>query len=106
MVLVYGITRLVRFIFLIAIIRLIIYIITLLVLPRAFWLYPNLFEDCGVLESFQPLYGWDEPKKSKKGKSSKSASKPETESSGAATGVKPAENAPTKRKVVLEEVDE
>lgn len=102
-----GLLGLLGLFFLIAIIRLIIYIITLLVLPRAFWLYPNLFEDCGVLESFQPLYGWDEPKKSKKkSKSSKSASKPETESSGAATGVKPTENAPTKRKVVLEEVDE
>ncbi|EGW34943.1 uncharacterized protein SPAPADRAFT_58071 [Spathaspora passalidarum NRRL Y-27907] len=38
-----------------AIVRLIIYIISLVAFPKPFWLFPNLFEDCGVLESFQPL---------------------------------------------------
>lgn len=100
-----GLLGLLGLFFLIAIIRLIIYIITLVVLPRAFWLYPNLFEDCGVIESFQPLYAWDEPKTKKKGKSKKS-SKSEPETSGVATGAQTTENVPAKRKVVLEEVDE
>ncbi|GAV55315.1 hypothetical protein ZYGR_0AS06390 [Zygosaccharomyces rouxii] len=48
--------------FVIAIIRIVIY---LLLLPFAnqnggFWLFPNLFEDCGVIESFRPLYGFGE----------------------------------------------
>lgn len=48
--------------FVVAIIRLIIY---LLLLPFAnqkggFWIFPNLFEDCGVIESFKPLYGFGE----------------------------------------------
>ncbi|KAH9386320.1 translocation protein SEC62 [Nematocida major] len=26
---------------------------------KHFWLFPNLYADCGILESFMPLYGWD-----------------------------------------------
>ncbi|KAJ1918839.1 Translocation protein S62 [Mycoemilia scoparia] len=48
--------------FVIAIIRLILYVISLVALPRGFWLFPNLFEDVGFIESFIPLYGWEEPK--------------------------------------------
>lgn len=45
--------------FLLAIIRLIIYLISLAVVKEkgGFWIFPNLFEDCGVLESFKPFYG-------------------------------------------------
>lgn len=48
--------------FVLAILRLVVYLITL---PMSkdkggFWLFPNLFEDCGVLESFRPLYGYGE----------------------------------------------
>lgn len=48
--------------FVIAIVRVIVY---LLLLPftnqnGGFWLFPNLFEDCGVIESFKPLYGFGE----------------------------------------------
>ncbi|ORE05661.1 translocation protein [Rhizopus microsporus var. microsporus] len=57
----------------IALIRLVLYIITLPVLPRGFWLFPNLFADCGVIESFIPLYGFDEPKEKKKKKSTSSS---------------------------------
>ncbi|RKP13833.1 translocation protein sec62 [Piptocephalis cylindrospora] len=46
-----------------AIIRLIIYVISLPILPVGFWLFPNLFADCGFFESFVPLYGWDESEK-------------------------------------------
>jgi translocation protein SEC62 len=58
----------------IAIVRLILFIITMVILPRGFWLFPNLFEDCGVIDSFKPLYGWDEPKQKKKASSSSSSS--------------------------------
>ncbi|GAA5804420.1 translocation protein Sec62-domain-containing protein [Helicostylum pulchrum] len=52
----------------IAIVRLVLYIISYPILPRGFWLFPNLFEDVGVVESFVPLYGFD-PVKEKKSKS-------------------------------------
>lgn len=58
--------------FAIAIVRLIIYLITLATMTEQFWLFPNLFEDCGVIESFKPLYGWEDPKKKKAKKSKKS----------------------------------
>ena len=54
--------------FLMAIIRLIIFIITYFTLPRAFWLYPNLFEDVGFFDSFRPWYAWHEDKKKSKKK--------------------------------------
>ncbi|KAG0164862.1 Translocation protein S62 [Apophysomyces sp. BC1034] len=60
-----GVLGLLGVFFGIAIIRLILYIISIVVLPRGFWLFPNLFEDCGVVESFIPFWGWDEPKTKK-----------------------------------------
>lgn len=49
-----------------AIIRLILFIITFFTTPPGLWLFPNLFEDVGVIDSFKPLYGWQETKKGKK----------------------------------------
>ncbi|CEP61881.1 Sec63 complex subunit SEC62 LALA0_S04e02806g [Lachancea lanzarotensis] len=48
--------------FVIAILRFIIYLLSLAVHSEkgGFWLFPNLFEDCGVLESFRPFYGFGE----------------------------------------------
>lgn len=48
--------------FAMAILRLIIYLATLPMMKSkgGFWMFPNLFEDCGVLESFKPLYGYGE----------------------------------------------
>ncbi|SCV03023.1 LAME_0H07096g1_1 [Lachancea meyersii CBS 8951] len=48
--------------FVIAILRFIIYLLSLAVCSEkgGFWLFPNLFEDCGVLESFKPFYGYGE----------------------------------------------
>lgn len=48
--------------FVIAIIRLIIYLCSLTFANQkgGFWIFPNLFEDCGVIESFKPLYGFGE----------------------------------------------
>lgn len=48
--------------FVVAILRLIIYLISLGFVRSqgGLWLFPNLFEDCGVLESFKPFYGFGE----------------------------------------------
>ncbi|KAI3403898.1 SEC62 [Candida oxycetoniae] len=66
-----GALGLIGLFFAIAIVRLIIYIFSLLAFPQPFWLFPNLFEDCGVIESFKPLYAWEESKKQKKSKKGK-----------------------------------
>ncbi|KAJ1956552.1 Translocation protein S62 [Dispira parvispora] len=58
------------FLFVLSIIRLILYIITVIVVPPGLWLFPNLFEDVGFIESFIPLYAWDTPKKSAEQQSS------------------------------------
>ncbi|KAI5955796.1 SEC62 [Candida jiufengensis] len=105
--------------FIIAIIRLIIYIISLVAFPKPFWLFPNLFADCGVIESFIPFYGWEEPKKKKSKKSKMSSTKPSNGSSNeiepiltskekSATGSETHKsNGESKnRKVTLEEVAE
>ncbi|PVU92363.1 hypothetical protein BB561_003871 [Smittium simulii] len=48
--------------FVIAIIRLIIYVITIFSHPPGLWIFPNLFEDVGFFESFVPFYAWEVPK--------------------------------------------
>ncbi|KAL3232250.1 Translocation protein SEC62 [Nakaseomyces bracarensis] len=50
------------FFFATVIVRSILYVISLpLVKDKGgFWLFPNLLEDCGVLESFKPFYGFGE----------------------------------------------
>ena len=52
----------------IAVVRLILFIITMFALPPGIWLFPNLFEDVGFFESFVPLWGWQKQPKSKKKK--------------------------------------
>lgn len=63
--------------FVIAIIRLILYIITWIAVSPGIWLFPNLFEDVGFVDSFIPLWSWDIPpaKKVKKSKAEKQAEK-------------------------------
>ncbi|KAJ1926812.1 Translocation protein S62 [Tieghemiomyces parasiticus] len=51
------------FLFVLSIVRLILYVITVVVASPGLWLFPNLFEDVGFFESFVPLYAWDTPKK-------------------------------------------
>lgn len=106
-----GFLGLLGLFFAMAIVRLVIFCVTYLALPQAFWLYPNLFEDCGFFESFVPLYGWSEPagkKKSKKSKKSKNVPKIEeiTDDAAEATGFEANSNGAKKRAVTLEEVDE
>ncbi|EGF82166.1 hypothetical protein BATDEDRAFT_34626 [Batrachochytrium dendrobatidis JAM81] len=54
----------------IAVLRLIIWVVLLLVIGQGGWLFPNLWADVGIIESFMPLWGWDEKKKIKGSKSS------------------------------------
>jgi translocation protein SEC62 len=53
----YGALGLLGVIFVLAIIRLILYVI-LTVVGKPGWLFPNLFADVGILESFQPAWEW------------------------------------------------
>ncbi|THH19113.1 hypothetical protein EW146_g1983 [Bondarzewia mesenterica] len=71
-----GILGLIGLLFAIAIVRLIFYIITVLVVSPGIWIFPRLFADVGFVDSFIPLWEWDLPKKkSKKRKSDKSGKK-------------------------------
>ncbi|KAI0346435.1 translocation protein [Trametopsis cervina] len=62
-----GVLGLIGLFFVIAIVRLIFYIITLIVASPGIWIFPKLFADVGFVDSFIPLWEWDTPKK-KKGK--------------------------------------
>ncbi|KAI9830948.1 MAG: hypothetical protein M1819_005331 [Sarea resinae] len=90
--------------FAMAIFRLILFCVTVFVVPPGLWLYPNLFEDVGFFDSFRPLWGWQEDKKAKKSasksKKSKSAAKsskdhPSAPTPDAATSPTAAAAAPT-----------
>lgn len=72
-----------------AIVRLIIYLITLAAMSRQLWIFPNLFEDCGVLESFKPFYEWEDPKTKSKGKKGKKSKKVQDSSVNASASVSP-----------------
>jgi translocation protein SEC62 len=52
--------------FAMAIFRLILFCVTVFTTPPGLWLFPNLFEDVGFVDSFKPLWGWQETKKAKK----------------------------------------
>jgi len=54
--------------FVIAIVRLIFYIITVIVASPGIWIFPQLFADVGFVDSFIPLWEWDLPKKKSKKK--------------------------------------
>ncbi|KAF2732187.1 translocation protein, partial [Polyplosphaeria fusca] len=55
-----GMLGLIGLFFIMAIFRLILFIITMFAVPPGLWLYPNLFEDVGFLDSFKPLWAWQE----------------------------------------------
>lgn len=61
----------------IAIVRLILWVITSLVMKKGIWWFPNLFEDVGFVDSFIPFWGWDEPAP-KKGKRVKTTTSSKT----------------------------
>ncbi|AEO60624.1 hypothetical protein MYCTH_2310016 [Thermothelomyces thermophilus ATCC 42464] len=60
--------------FAMAIFRVILFCLTYFILPPGLWLFPNLWEDVSVVDSFKPVWAWHEPasKKKKKKKSKKS----------------------------------
>ncbi|BEI81116.1 hypothetical protein CcaverHIS002_0202760 [Cutaneotrichosporon cavernicola] len=58
-----GALGLVGLFIVIAIIRLILWCITKVSMAKAIWIFPNLFEDVGFVDSFIPAWEWDEPKK-------------------------------------------
>lgn len=55
-----GMLGLIGLFFAMAIVRLILFIITMFAAPPGLWLYPNLFEDVGFFDSFRPLWAWQE----------------------------------------------
>ncbi|PWZ02321.1 translocation protein, partial [Testicularia cyperi] len=67
-----GVLGLIGLFFAIAIVRLIFWLITIVVAKPGIWIFPNLFEDVGFVDSFIPLWAWDvpPPKKAKKSSSS------------------------------------
>ncbi|KAL2263773.1 hypothetical protein VTK26DRAFT_5180 [Humicola hyalothermophila] len=54
--------------FAMAIFRVILFCVTYFVIPPGLWLFPNLWEDVSVIDSFKPVWGWHEPAGSKKKK--------------------------------------
>lgn len=63
-----GMLGLLGLFFAMAIVRLIMFCVTVFTVPPGFWLFPNLFEDVGFFDSFKPLYGWGDNKQPKKKK--------------------------------------
>ena len=49
-----------------AVVRLVLYLVTMFTTPPGIWLFPNLFEDVGFFDSFRPLWAWHEDKAAKK----------------------------------------
>lgn len=49
--------------FAMAIVRLILFLITMFTHPPGLWLFPNLFEDVGFFDSFKPGWAWHEDEK-------------------------------------------
>ncbi|KAI9645377.1 Translocation protein S62 [Ciborinia camelliae] len=68
-----GMLGLLGLFFAMAIFRLILFGMTMFVVPPGLWLYPNLFEDVGFFDSFRPVWGWQEEKKKGKKKKTKSS---------------------------------
>ncbi|KAG9288642.1 hypothetical protein G9A89_006743 [Geosiphon pyriformis] len=50
----------------ISVIRLILFIITMIIAPPGIWIFPNLFEDVGFIDSFLPLWDWEVARKKEK----------------------------------------
>lgn len=63
-----GMLGLIGAFFGLAIVRLILWCITVLTVKPGIWIFPNLFEDVGFVDSFIPLWAWDIPPPPKKKK--------------------------------------
>ncbi|KAG9105922.1 Translocation protein S62 [Ceratobasidium sp. 392] len=83
-----GVLGLIGLFFVIAILRLIFYVITVVTASPGIWIFPQLFADVGFVDSFIPLWEWDLPKKkkSKKSKEGKKAAKAAAAAGGIGNG--------------------
>ncbi|KAL6704232.1 Translocation protein S62 [Coniothyrium glycines] len=81
-----GMLGLIGLFFAMAIVRLILFIVTIFAAPPGLWLYPNLFEDVGFFDSFRPLWAWQETpediKEKKRIKKEKKAAKAAAKGNG------------------------
>jgi len=77
-----GMLGLIGLFFIIAILRLIFYVITIVVASPGIWIFPKLFADVGFVESFIPLWEWDLPKKKSKKKKGEKGEKADKKEKG------------------------
>ncbi|CDZ96161.1 translocation protein [Phaffia rhodozyma] len=75
-----GILMLLAAFFVLAIFRLIFYVITLVVARPGIWIFPRLFEDVSFMDSWTPVWGWDIPPKKKSSSKGTRSSKKEKKS--------------------------
>ncbi|CAO3564317.1 unnamed protein product [Mortierella alpina] len=105
-----GVLILLGLFFAMAIVRLILFMITWVVLKPGIWIFPNLFEDVGFVDSFIPLWGWhepEEPKESKKsGKHISAGEEAQTEVQTQVVSEDAAEKVVKRRPMVEDVVDE
>ncbi|CAI7675437.1 unnamed protein product [Penicillium discolor] len=90
-----GMMGLLGLFFAMAIFRLILFCITVFTVAPGLWLFPNLFEDVGFFDSFKPLWGWQETKKSKKSSKSKASASAPAPVTAAAPSDAPSAPAPS-----------
>ncbi|KAI4694152.1 uncharacterized protein J4E84_002734 [Alternaria hordeiaustralica] len=88
-----GMLGLIGLFFAMAIVRLIIFIITVFTIPPGFWLYPNLFEDVGFFDSFRPVYAWQETPEDIKAKKAAKKERKAAKLAAKAAGGKPKKGA-------------
>lgn len=92
-----GVLGLFGLLMVIAVIRLIFWVITIVAVPPGIWIFPNLFADVGFVESFIPLWAWDEPpaKKPRESKPKKSKKKSKARAAEKAPVAEPPAEEPT-----------
>ncbi|EUC31564.1 hypothetical protein COCCADRAFT_27730 [Bipolaris zeicola 26-R-13] len=83
-----GMLGLIGLFFVMAIVRLILFIITIFVAPPGLWLYPNLFEDVGFFDSFRPVWAWQETPEDIKAKKAAKKEKKAAKLAAKAAGIK------------------
>jgi translocation protein SEC62 len=88
-----GMLGLIGLFFAMAIVRLIIFVITIFAVPPGLWLYPNLFEDVGFFDSFRPVWAWQETAEDVKAKKAAKKEKKAAKLAAKASGGKPKKGA-------------
>lgn len=86
-----GVLGLFGLLMVIAVVRLIFWVITIVAIPPGIWIFPNLFADVGVIESFIPLWAWDVPPPKKKIRRTKKKGKKMDEAAEPAEAAEPVE---------------